>query len=324
MQKKQGKSIYQGSVLTQFLQKSDSLNQFDKLAKRVAKDAVDFEKEFSCNVNVFNQYFDHTYPYKTFDTPEAAKDYLISNRKAIEKFYKDNYSGDGILKSGTSCGGILAISKPEKITFDTTPACTGSFEHLFSDNTWKLPSLDDLKKDKKFNDLSDCLKIMIGNKHTISRIDIDSSSSQLNNTGEASTRFCEKGFKELSKARALSAWKRLKTIGSTIGLKGGKVEANYKGENGNGTSGECPYELIDGKEVLKKGFEKGGNKRNELDKSKYVNVKIIFKPNPEITQKPKNVYHISKSGCYKLQFKCAHHEDYHYQKGWPKQSKNIE
>src|SRR5690606_14321300 len=55
-----------------------------------------------------------------------------------------------------------------------------------------------------------------------------------------------------------------------------KAIVNSKGQNGDGTSGECPYQIVNGKEVLRGDYAQGGSKRAELDQAKDVDIHVVF------------------------------------------------
>lgn len=313
------------SALDKFLEISKSENQFNKLANKIVNDSIQFQEQFQCTsgTSVFTKSIHHTLDKEKmdslgitdpcFETEQAAKNFVNSNQVAIDDFYLSKYSGDSALERNFSCGGIYHYKNWKK-TVQNIKSCTGNFQHLFADNEWKLPSMNQMMNDERFSEFKKCVDDMKAQGFELNNISINASSSQLNNTSIAKERFCRKGFKELSEARAFEAQRMLS---DELGLPSAN-SINFMGTNRNGSSGECPYELINGKEVLKREYRIGGNKRAELDDAKYVKVNVSFKPKfqngPDRVQ---NCFMITKT-CEQLRFKCMEWSDNQFQPGWPK------
>lgn len=204
------------------------------------------------------------------------------------------------------------IMKPRKNAYRIAGACAGNFIQNFKDNAWSIPEFSDLLSSGKLDQgLLNCLKKKIAEGAKIDKISIRSSSNQLNNTGEAAKRFCKKGFKALSEARATYAKEELvpdllKEAG--VDLKTISEEAfrlNSNGDNGNGTSGPCPYKYnANNKEYMDSSFGKSGNNRSEIEKGKYLKISISFK---EQRTKLHNQEYVVKGRhhCKRINFKCS-------------------
>ena len=227
-------------------------------------------------------------------------EYLNNNRETIKKSLEEKYGSSYFEKTGLACSG-----KPQIVTYagtiPLTESCAGSFTHLFKDNVWTIDS-EAAKADPKLKELNNCVQKMKAKGLKMTAVIINSSSSQLNNTGKASEKFCAKGFRELSRARGNAA-KELITKGMDFKVEPSKVKINSAGKNRNGTSGECPYNIINGKEVLKPEFRRNGAKRKELDNSKFVKIKISFQPSSGPLKKIQKCHKI-KYNCSRLKYKC--------------------
>jgi hypothetical protein len=185
------------------------------------------------------------------------------------------------------------FSKVEKVIF---PECVTNLETLFGNNSWKMRTVEN--KDEKFDK---CLLNMNKMGAKMNKVIIESSSNLLNNTGETAEKFCRKGFKDLSLARAQEAQEKFaKTLFKNQDVQ---VEMKYVGQNGDGTSGPCPYDVVDGKELLKERYLSATGK-NELLKHNFVKVRVLFEENSlDMTKEKVSRYWGSK--CKKLVVKCA-------------------
>lgn len=123
----------------------------------------------------------------------------------------------------------LIISTTEKI--DTSD--------YYLDNSWTLTpaGVEDIEENFILPILETKEKSIYS---CINYIKIDTSASRFRNTGQASNMT----FEELSKKRSDATYEyvigRLKEIGITNWCDGEKITLNYKGENGDGTSGPNP------------------------------------------------------------------------------------
>lgn len=198
--------------------------------------------------------------------------------------------------------------------------CTGSLTNYFADNVYKISDkqLSSLLDDQVSNDLASCIKDRMDKGATIHHISISASSSSLNNTvqyikdpndsSKVIDIVCKKGFEKLSELRAQSAQTQVlpelfkKAGQSDLGLKS-KVIVSVAGSNGNGTSGPCVYEMVNGKEQLKAEYrtEKG---QKSLDEHKYVNVHVTFnEPTKSIPDKKE--FYQPTYRCKKIKLSCG-------------------
>lgn len=201
-------------------------------------------------------------------------------------------------------------------------SCAGSFAKFFKDNVYEIKNGDSIKKDKNYKSFISCVKGKLSKGKKISNIIIESSSSRLNNTNDnalAKDSYGQKGFLGLSKARAESMKEFLESITGENGeasFESSKINMNYFGENGDGSSGLCPYFKYTNdeneKEKIFPHYDKNGEKRAELDASKYVRVTIIFLSTNETqnhtTSTKKPCHKTFLLGCHKLVMKCEGEE----------------
>jgi hypothetical protein len=191
------------------------------------------------------------------------------------------------------------------------PACAGNFIQNFKDNKWDIANIDELLSSGALGEeLLKCMKQRIKEGAKIKTISIRSSSNLLNNTAGAAKRFCKKGFKALSEARSDYAKQDLvPLILKAAGMENPVLtEAQFKvnsfGDNKDGTSGPCPYQYKDGVESLKPEFRKGGSRRAEIEKGKYLKVSISFEE--KVTPLHNQKYHFKvRHRCRRVIFKCA-------------------
>jgi hypothetical protein len=188
--------------------------------------------------------------------------------------------------------------------------CAGNFKKNFENNKFDVSSAD-LKKlleTAEAKEVTECINERLSQGAKLHHISINSSASSLNNTGEAETRFCKKGFLGLSQARAETAKNKiLPALFAKAGQPGFdasqvKIEINASGANGDGTSGGCPYETKGGREVLKARYtSKPG--QAELEDSKYVKVQVTFEDNTKKVSDNIPTYQ-PMFRCKKIEFKC--------------------
>ncbi len=188
--------------------------------------------------------------------------------------------------------------------------CAGNFRKNFEDNQFDISEneLSQLLKSKESEDLSSCIKDRLAKGAKIHHASITSSASALNNRGEAETRFCKKGFKALSDARALTARKKILPGLFSASQKDGldlaklEVQIDSNGLNGDGTSGECPYVYKNGSETLKPFFNtKAG--QEALDANRFVKIQITFEDVSNILQRKEVIYQ-PLYACKRIELKC--------------------
>lgn len=198
-------------------------------------------------------------------------------------------------------------------TEEKFPPCAGNFKKNFENNKYDVTpkELSALLETKEAQDVSACIKSRIAQGAKLHHISINSSASALNNTFEAKERFCEKGFLGLSEARAETA--RNKILPGLFEHAGQEdfdfskidIKVNALGSNGNGTSGDCPYQAKydkKGREVLKPYYNTPAGKA-ELDESRYVKLQVTFE---DATKRvAETVPHYQPMyRCKKIEFKC--------------------
>jgi len=131
-------------------------------------------------------------------------------------------------------------STPEKTELVPTTVDMQPFGKLFADNDWELlegsPEADALRKQ-----IDDVMAKLAGAKGGVASIKIESSASTLRNTGKAS----KMTHLELSEKRARSAAEFVRGYLASkhkVSLDDDQVFLDFKGANGNGTSGpSSPY-----------------------------------------------------------------------------------
>jgi hypothetical protein len=190
------------------------------------------------------------------------------------------------------------------------PPCAGNFKKNFPNNKYDVnpTELDALLSTPESEELATCIKDRLAKGAKVHHISIKASASSLNNTGEAEQLFCKKGFLGLSEARAATAkTKILPGVFNKVGAPGFDlskvdVQVDATGANGDGSSGKCPYETKNGKEVLKARY-KSKEGEAELEASRYVKMSVTFE---ESTQRAADTRLVLQPHyyCKKITFKC--------------------
>ncbi|MBC7457036.1 MAG: hypothetical protein H7235_02065 [Bdellovibrionaceae bacterium] len=191
------------------------------------------------------------------------------------------------------------------------PPCAGNFKQNFDNNKYDVtdPELSKLLETKEAQEVSACIKSRLVQGAKLHHISIVSSASALNNTKEAKKRFCEKGFLGLSEARAETARNEIlpglfnRAGQESFNFSKVKVDINALGVNGDGTSGDCPYEYKkNGQEVLKPYYNtKAG--QDDLDKNRFVKVQVTFEDDKkQVTDSVLSYQPLYF--CKKIEFKC--------------------
>lgn len=188
--------------------------------------------------------------------------------------------------------------------------CSGNFKKNFENNKFDIsPSeVKQILNTPEAQELTACINERLSQGAQLHHININSSASALNNTGEAEKRFCKKGFLGLSQARAEAAKNKIlpelfaKAGKSGFDINKVKVDINAGGENGDGTSGACPYETKGGREFLKAKYSSPAGQK-ELEDSKYVKVQVTFEDNSKKVSDSIPTYQ-PMYRCKKIEFKC--------------------
>lgn len=251
-----------------------------KLKEVIIDKFVKFSRQYNCEPIIKTSYTSTPYPWgQKFRTEEQFEDFMDQPgfKEDKEKYFsKVNSSPNNESICDPSSAGRIEKRIPTDIIY---PPCAGNVAGFFKDNEWTSSTLDNNLDTPEANELSACIKDRMSKGGVIDKINIESSASALNNSGEAGKRFCKKGFKELSRARAETA--RDKIVPKLFAKAGANaqgltVDVFPEGSNKDGTSGPCPYEIKDGKEVLKSEYMTAEGKKS-LDDHKYVKVNVVFK-----------------------------------------------
>ncbi len=270
---------------------------------------VDFSQKFDCEPRIKYSKKSTRFPAEVMaNTEEELKKKIAQPSYIADKnefFKKLNSKSLDTLKV---CNGKRNNPTEGQSIGTPIPPCTGNMTGLFEDNVSNISSLDKEVLNGTTNELSTCIQKALADRAKIHHVSIVSSSSALNNTGDAAKRFCRKGFLGLSEARAKSVKdKILPEIFSKAGQPNfdysSKVKMSFTGSNGDGTSGACPYTIVDGKEVLKDKYKTSSGKR-ELDKNKYVTVHVTFEETQKAPEKEKLEFYASYA-CRELTFECS-------------------
>ncbi|MBS1957975.1 MAG: hypothetical protein JST80_00745 [Bdellovibrionales bacterium] len=146
------------------------------------------------------------------------------------------------------------------------PPCKIDLKSLFPNNKSKLTAVQVAKILDHVKGHA-CYQQYVRNGLSLQKIEISSSSSLLANTGEAA----KKSFLDLSKERADEIDNKIvAAVFDPSILNRVQFEKNFKGINGDGTSGACPYAYDSGrKNWIRKAFPTNEqlepNKRTELN-----------------------------------------------------------
>lgn len=251
-----------------------------KLKETITDQYVKFAEKFNCDPYIKTKY---TITYFPNDTKfKTRQEYVAFTQKSTFQAEKEAHFNkyNNLTTNNTVCSPKPSQDIREwKTVAITYPPCAGNVSGFFKDNEWTSSTLDSSINGPEASELAACIKDRISKGGQIEHIKIESSASALNNTGEAAKRFCKKGFKELSDARAITARDRIvPQLFSKAGVDatGLVVKTDSTGSNGDGTSGPCPYEIRDGREVLKREFSTPAGKKS-LDGNKFVRVNVSFK-----------------------------------------------
>ncbi len=315
-----GQSLKLMSNYHQYLKRSGNDKDFAKYQEEFADDYMAFEAEKECQRGVsvglspsiasLPVQMEKDAGFSKCEENESVFRQKYNRSKAtIEQYFQDEYGGANGLTRGQSCDPQIQIRKMTVVAHER-PSCAGRFEQLFSDNEWDM-NTSSLSADPEYVKFKECVDKMQADGLKLNNVAISASSSQLNNTGRAGQQFCAKGFLELSTARAESA---RNLMVSNFSFPSESFSAPHvRGSNGNGSSGECPYEEVNGREVLKSEYRNGGSARAELDDAKFVRVTVSFEPKVTPVNNQKSCYH-AQIYCTRLNFRCNE---------WSKDSKDT-
>ena len=305
-----GTNIQLRSYYHEFLKRSGNQANFSEHKDNFVNDYLEFEQEFECQrgVEVGLSGTMGTAPVsvakdagmQSCETDEAAfRRKLNANRAKFTEHFDSVFSGQNGLDRGLSCDNEIQVRSLRTVAYEQR-SCAGRFEQLFRDNEWDM-DISSLSSDPEYNKFKECIDKMQAEGFVLTNVSINSSSSQLNNTGNAGSRFCSKGFLELSTARAESA---RNLLASNFSFPSDSISINPRGRNGNGSSGECPYHQENGREVLKPEYQRGGSARSDLDDAKYVKVSVNFEPKSKPAQNERSCFK-AYVNCSKITYKCG-------------------
>lgn len=197
-----------------------------------------------------------------------------------ETFYdfinKDNNDVEGKAFNPRFCSKAIILRQPAKTVFPN-PRCVGSVSKYFVNNK---AVLKEESESDRMADQAQITKCISENKeagYVVKSVTINSSANQLRNTSsleeiKSGEGFCGFDFQGLSAARNAFALKTILPGLITVDAKT-PIKTNTAGENGNGTSGPCPYGK-DGKLLP----EYAGSKKNKLEDYKSTEIIIEFEP----------------------------------------------
>lgn len=297
-----------------FLKRSKTEAEFENQKEIFADDYLEFESNYECAKGVDVELTGSREPIskaieKAAGMPSCIqnegeyKRLMSSSMAEFKNYFEERLGGKNGLERGISCDTSEIKLRSATVAAYEVRSCAGRFEQLFKDNEWDM-DLSDLEGDKDFQEFKACITNMQAEGFKLTNVSVSASASQLNNTGKAAEQFCKKGFEDLSKARANSA-KNL--LISEFSFPDSMIHPSSRGENGNGSSGACPYKLVNGKEVLKPEFAPGKPARKELDEAKYVRVSANFEPKIIPAKKTKYCYE-AYVPCSRIAYKCGEWE----------------
>lgn len=275
-----------------------------KLKDVIVEKFVKYSEKFNCDPIIKTDYTSTIFPHNSkFRHQEQFDEYIDQPGFQEEKNAYFNRLNNGPNSEMICDPTPVKTEKYAPIEY-IYPPCAGNVAGFFKDNEWSSSTLDKSLNGPEANELASCIKDRLSKGGVIETIKIESSASALNNSGEAAKRFCKKGFKDLSRARAETARDKIvPQLFSKAGANAQGLTVNIfpGGSNGDGTSGPCPYVLKDGKEVMKDEFKTAEGKK-ALDEHKYVKVNVIFK---EVRKPATGEYHFAqKYNCRQFKFQC--------------------
>ena len=220
------------------------------------------------------------------------------NKKIIED-QLDKYisnKGDGVSKDLISCNPKTEGYWKKHYHQSSPTTCVGtiSTEHANNESTFDAEAMNKPENSKFKKCIDDAKKAGL----KLVTVNIGASASQLNNSLEKSG-CCPTDFHCLSEKRTNDAKKVILNMypGDTP-----KVTTDTLGDNGDGSSGLCPY---DNKNHLLPGYQVGpppGEKRKDLDPYKFTNISMSFAAPAQTETGYRNLE--SKMMCVRTQISC--------------------
>lgn len=217
--------------------------------------------------------------------------------------YSDNTIKPSLDESKLKNEGLMVWYN--EIVLDEDCVATGKVE--FAGNQFNTVN----QTSQIFTNLKSCVGAKIGSGFVISSVNIQASSSRLNNTQDAATAFCRKGFYALAKARG-DAVKTAVTnvLGSSLGSA--KITVDPSGTNGDGSSGPCPYRCQDPnsttctEELDTSRFSSLTEAQSKLQEYQFVRIGVKLKGTSNTPQPSDGKWSISPiRECYDLNIACG-------------------
>lgn len=291
---------------------NDSIEGTNKEAfkSKMKEKYVAFAKNNDCTPVVKSRYTFLAYPDRSEKkTLKEIQDVMRApDFEQNKDAFFDEYNAKA-LNNGSFCDKKrMTGTGPYRHVSETFPPCSGNVSGVFKDNAWSSSTLDEKLAGEATDEVVGCIKDRLAKGANIHHISIVASASALNNTGEAATRFCKKGFLALSEARAKAAQENIlpklfSKAGANAADFNDKIQMNFQGSNGDGTSGPCPYEIVNDKEVLKAKYRTAEGKR-ELDKNKYIKIHVTFDSKTKAVNSSESFYEPHYS-CRNIYFQCS-------------------
>lgn len=272
--------------------------------QRIIDGYVKHAKDFDCAPKIVSRHVFRSFPgNRGFATEQEARD-ALKDKSKLEEFQRKGQGAEA-LKQLVQCSSTPGNFGPWQAVAQRFPPCSGNISQQFANNAWAISPADAAAITGEDSELATCIRTRLAAGAKIHHVSVVSSASRLNNTGDAAARFCAKGFKQLSEARAQSAVDTIlpRLFSDPTIYAGDKLEVNSNGTNQDGTSGECPYTLVNGREVLKPEFAPGGARRAELDSSRYVRVAVTFNEVWQPTTATGKSYQ-AHFNCRQISFQC--------------------
>ena len=290
-------------ILEWFKRNNPDIDQ-EALKAKIIDSYVQFGKQYDCLPKIHTRDVSRVFPGPKYKTEQESRN-AVRDLSQFQDFINKG-RGEMAIDGLVSCSDKPNPGHgPWKTVSYLYPPCSGNITQNFANNAWTISPSEAQSIASSNGELSRCIQESIKNGAKIHHVSVIASASALNNTGAAKERFCAKGFRELSEARAQSA------ISSVLPLllpdpslyAPDKVEVKSEGSNGDGTSGDCPYKLVNGKEVLKPEYAPGGSRRAELDKARYVTIVVTF--DEKINPASNGPGHYQPSlNCQEISFRC--------------------
>lgn len=226
------------------------------------------------------------------------------NKKDFYAFFENKTIQDDRRHSVVKFCAKELVFKSKGSTVGENPTCVGSVSKYFEDNFAELKPESEEARLKDQQAITKCITDTKAAGYEPESVTINSSANKLKNTAtikeiQEGRGYCGFDFLSLSTARAEFAKNKilpeLLPISSSI-----PVTLNPRGTDGNGASGECPYNA---KGAIKAEFTGAGQKK--LDQYKSTEIIVKFKPTKNNTSAPSlRQFARIGSNCSAIRIKC--------------------